>query len=144
MPALGSLAIWLARRGQHIRRLWLSAMPFSSARPDAFEAALTGCLHAAAASAPGLLRLSAGHTVTSTGWLAGLPSLQQLELLGSVWSAPLALAPAISGLTALGSLHLGGRIFVDHSLRLPTTITRLCLASHHSLDMPAQVRAGAC
>lgn len=145
VAALHSLSAWLARRGRHMQRLLLSAQPHSlPAGPDSFEAALTGCLHAAASSAARLVRLTAGRMVTSTGWLAGLPSLQQLELQGSVWSTPLHLSPAISGLAALGSLHLDGMIIIDHGLRLPTTITQLHLASHHSLDMPAQVRAAAC
>lgn len=91
-----------------------------------------------------MVRLSAGSCVTGTAWLGGMPSLQHLELFseGREWVSPLRLSPAISSLTALGSLRLKGPIVAERSLRLPASITRLSLNDHWPQHMLVQARRG--
>lgn len=142
--AVRSLEAWLARHGGHVRRLQLTASPLSrqdAAEVIATQTALAKCLEAAAAAGQ-LVRLSAGSCVTSTAWLGGMPSLQQLELFGETWVSPLHLSPAISGLTALRSLSLDGHIVTKDGLQLPASITWLRLSDYRSQHMPGQARRG--
>lgn len=140
VAAVQSLAAWLLRHGGHVRQVQLSATPRdrgNSAELSAVEAALDSCLEAAAAAGQ-LVRLAAGSMVTSTGWLGGLPSLRELDLVSYAWSSPLCLTAAISVLTALGSLRLDGHVMVEGGLRLPPSITQLSLSDRRSPRMPEQ------
>ena len=126
LPALHALSAWLARHGQHMRR-------FTFVVGQAAEEQ-AGSLIAATAS-------------SLADWLPALRSLRCLSLSGS----PLAIPPAISGLTALQSLQLTSyEICFAAAARLPTAITRLVVEIHglqeyDGREMPRQAsRQGCC
>ena len=64
-------------------------------------------------------------------------SLRRLSLIASA-DDTVHIAPAISALTALQSLHLHGLVRFPAECRLPTSITRLRVAFDDSDEMPQQ------
>lgn len=118
---LQSLAAWLARHSQHVRKL-----SFSIRVADDDEMSVWGpaaaCIDAVAATGQlEELNLDSMPVSTDSFALAALSSLlRRLSLARSV-----GLTPAISALTALESLILTGDTDCPADVRLPSSITRL-------------------
>ena len=140
LPALHSVTAWLERHGPHVRRFHLSALPARGDDAGGFAAALTACLEAAGAAGQ-LTELELFSEEVRTEWLAAMPSLRRLYLVGDA----LHISSAIGGLTALQSLDLAGD---DNEMtwaaagRLPTTITRLFVQADGAEQMPYQASRG--
>jgi hypothetical protein len=135
IPALNSLAAWLAWHGPHVRSLQLT---FSSAtfyragggNADGLAWATATCL--ALAGASGQLQQLTFEALRSvhTGWLCTMRSLRRLRLQGNT----VHLSPAVAGLTALQSLELAGSVRLAVGARLPGSITRLLLERCYGSD----------
>ena len=128
--ALPPLA-WLTRHCQHVRQLHLDCN-----RADAGDVA--ACLSAVGAAGQLTDLTLTSPPTCAVEWLAAMPSLRQLGLCVEDWSPYLLLSQAISGLTALDSLRLGGNVRWEEGLCLPASITRLYIGETD--EMPEQVR----
>ncbi len=139
--ALRSLAAWLVRHGRHVRRLSLACYAEEHLPADC-AAALASCLVAAGAAGK-LEQMKVSGRVGSTEWVAALPSLQHLSVRDTA-GEQLRVSPALSGLTALRSLALGGYpVSLAARARLPAGITWLDLLGDGSTEMPPQASGAA-
>lgn len=130
---LQSLAAWLARHSQHVRKL-----SFSIRVADDDEMSVWGpaaaCIDAVAATGQlEELNLDSMPVSTDSFALAALSSLRRLSLARSV-----RLTPAISALTALESLILTGDTDCPTDVRLPSSITRLIVERDGDGDVTEQ------
>lgn len=133
--------------GQQLQRLKLSCADGTAEGKARAAAAVTACLMQAGASGQ-LTELSAGGCIRGTEWLPAMRSLRRLELTAkSVGTTPLRITPlrilpAISGLTALGSLELSWyHISFEGGARLPPSITFLVIEDDYprnAHDLPEQ------
>lgn len=142
---LQSLAAWLARHGQHVRRIRLSCSPKRQfAEPCAWE--LASCLSACAAVAAGSLQQlmvdfnATGVPLCVTSWCAPLRQLSSLWLSGSVYT-DLRISSSLAGLTAVTDLSLkGSAVSIDAAAQLPPNVEQLKLCDYKSTALPRQVR----
>ena len=152
--ALPSLAAWLRRHGQHVRRLAIGVFPdyLNEAWPESQQAVLataqlSECLGACGSTARQLERL---HVFISTpvvvGWAPLLPpSLRELGLHGE---RLVRVASSLGSLTQLTKLLLwsrpisdGSSVLFDSHASLPPSIRTLALAGAHGphcVELPEQ------
>lgn len=138
--ALGSFMAWLNDRGEHLQRLTLECSGNMAEGGAAAAADLAACLSVAGAKGQ-LVELEATGCISSTRWLVTMRSLRRLVLRAQQQDSPLLVSPAISGLTALTSLCLNGRITFPPGAALPASIQHVTLADDEHAAFPELVSA---
>ncbi|KAL4445331.1 hypothetical protein ABPG77_011156 [Micractinium sp. CCAP 211/92] len=137
LPRYRALLTLLAAQAQHVRCLELRS--YSHTDEEAVAAAVTSCL-AACGAAGALQDLQVGLWTpqsSTDSWLPALTSLQRLRL-GTV-SRPLQLPHGISGLRGLRDAELTGCPLELGYVRLPPSLTGLCLRDMASTALPPQL-----
>ncbi|KAL4428075.1 hypothetical protein ABPG75_002164 [Micractinium tetrahymenae] len=137
LPRYRALLSFLAAHAQHVRQLELRS--YSHTDEEAVAAAVTSCL-AACGTAGALQDLQVGLWTpqsSTDSWLPSLTSLRRLRL-GTV-ARPLQLPHGISRLQALRDAELTGCPLELGYVRLPPSLTGLCLRDMASTALPHQL-----
>jgi hypothetical protein len=115
------LGTWLTRHGAHVRQLEFDGEAAHEEDAGSFSLAVAACL-AAVGAAGQLAELSlAVRPTLHSEWLCAMRSLRRLSLAG--WTAHV--SAAIAGLSSLQSLELHGMVELADEAALPTSVTRL-------------------
>lgn len=136
--ALDSLAAWLLRHGQHVRKVELE---HHEANADAAENGLMVqlgcCLMACAAGTVEAFLLWSSQLLVAS-WAPSLRSVRKLRL--DCLDGELVISSSLHGLTQLTNLSLGGsHVRFSNAARLPTSVERLWPSDYFSSTLPSQV-----
>ncbi len=137
LPAVRSLAAFLARHGRHLQRLIVCCEDGTGEGEAIAAGAVTACLMTAGAGGQ-MAELTAIGCIRSSDWLAAMPSLRRLHLEARPLETDLHVSPEISSLTALSSLALEGDSIIPAGTRLPASLECVTLQWDCSDSFPEQ------